>query len=154
MAVASRSAQGVLELVGLTEDGERISVDIDDDDDDEEYEKGHDHCASGAMHRMYGVFQDLPQEVLYPRSFSHLSRIRVDLIAISDNGHSVLASGTCRTCFDVVTIKTAIVHVSACQPQNGFFGKTIRQSLLMQHLSIQYATLDAQGLGLDVARAG
>ncbi len=31
--------RGVLELVGLTEDGERISVDIDDDDDDEEYEK-------------------------------------------------------------------------------------------------------------------
>ncbi|TXT33725.1 MAG: 4Fe-4S ferredoxin [Comamonadaceae bacterium] len=32
-------SRGVLELVGLTEDGERISVDIDDDDDDEEYEK-------------------------------------------------------------------------------------------------------------------
>ncbi len=31
--------RGVLELVGLTEDGERISVDLDDDDDDEEYEK-------------------------------------------------------------------------------------------------------------------
>ena len=33
-------SRGVLELVGLTEDGERISVDVDgDDDDDEEYEK-------------------------------------------------------------------------------------------------------------------
>ncbi len=31
--------RGVLELVGLTEDGERMAVDIDDDDDDEEYEK-------------------------------------------------------------------------------------------------------------------
>ncbi|HEX5785338.1 MAG TPA: ferredoxin III, nif-specific [Burkholderiaceae bacterium] len=30
--------RGVLELVGLNEDGERIHVDI-DDDDDEEYEK-------------------------------------------------------------------------------------------------------------------
>ncbi|MBV5298505.1 MAG: ferredoxin III, nif-specific [Rhodoferax sp.] len=30
--------RGVLELVGLTEDGERITVDL-DDDDDEEYEK-------------------------------------------------------------------------------------------------------------------
>jgi Nif-specific ferredoxin III len=30
--------RGVLELVGLTEDGERITVDLDDDDDDE-YEK-------------------------------------------------------------------------------------------------------------------
>ncbi|MFZ4624185.1 MAG: ferredoxin III, nif-specific [Rhodoferax sp.] len=30
--------RGVLELVGLTEDGERIAVDL-DDDDDEEYEK-------------------------------------------------------------------------------------------------------------------
>jgi Nif-specific ferredoxin III len=30
--------RGVLELVGLTEDGERISVAV-DDDDDEEYEK-------------------------------------------------------------------------------------------------------------------
>lgn len=30
--------RGVLELVGLTEDGERISVSV-DDDDDEEYEK-------------------------------------------------------------------------------------------------------------------
>jgi Nif-specific ferredoxin III len=29
--------RGVLELVGLTEDGDRISVDV--DDDDEEYEK-------------------------------------------------------------------------------------------------------------------
>jgi len=32
-------SRGVLELVGLTEDGERISVNPDDDDDDEEYEK-------------------------------------------------------------------------------------------------------------------
>lgn len=32
-------SRGVLELVGLTEDGERISVDVDGDDDDEEYEK-------------------------------------------------------------------------------------------------------------------
>ena len=32
--------RGVLELVGLTEDGERIAVAVDDDDDDdEEYEK-------------------------------------------------------------------------------------------------------------------
>lgn len=31
--------RGVLELVGLTEDGERIAVDLDDEDDDEEYEK-------------------------------------------------------------------------------------------------------------------
>ena len=31
--------RGVLELVGLTEDGERMTVDIDDDDDDEEYGK-------------------------------------------------------------------------------------------------------------------
>ena len=31
--------RGVLELVGLTEDGERICFDPDDDDDDEEYEK-------------------------------------------------------------------------------------------------------------------
>lgn len=31
--------RGVMELVGLTEDGERISVDPDDDDDDGEYEK-------------------------------------------------------------------------------------------------------------------
>ena len=31
--------RGVLELVGLTEDGERVAVDPDDDDDDEEYEK-------------------------------------------------------------------------------------------------------------------
>ena len=31
--------RGVLELVGMTEDGERISVDVDGDDDDEEYEK-------------------------------------------------------------------------------------------------------------------
>lgn len=31
--------RGVLELVGLNEDGERIRVDMDDDDDDEEYEK-------------------------------------------------------------------------------------------------------------------
>jgi len=32
--------RGVLELVGLTEDGERIHVDLDDDDDDDaEYEK-------------------------------------------------------------------------------------------------------------------
>ncbi len=30
--------RGVLELVGLTEDGERIAVNV-DDDDDEEYEK-------------------------------------------------------------------------------------------------------------------
>ena len=30
--------RGVLELVGITEDGERVSVDL-DDDDDEEYEK-------------------------------------------------------------------------------------------------------------------
>jgi len=30
-------ARGVLELVGLTEDGERVPVDL--DDDDEEYEK-------------------------------------------------------------------------------------------------------------------
>jgi Nif-specific ferredoxin III len=29
----------VLELVGLTEDGERVAVDPDEDDDDEEYEK-------------------------------------------------------------------------------------------------------------------
>jgi len=29
----------VMELVGLTEDGERIAVDMDDEDDDEEYEK-------------------------------------------------------------------------------------------------------------------
>jgi Nif-specific ferredoxin III len=28
-----------MELVGLTEDGERIPVDLDDDDDDGEYEK-------------------------------------------------------------------------------------------------------------------
>jgi len=32
-------SRGVLELVGLTEDGERVSVNIDDEDDDEEYEK-------------------------------------------------------------------------------------------------------------------
>ncbi|HEY8907744.1 MAG TPA: ferredoxin III, nif-specific, partial [Rhodoferax sp.] len=32
-------SRGVLELVGLTEDGERVPVDLDDDDDDEEYEK-------------------------------------------------------------------------------------------------------------------
>jgi Nif-specific ferredoxin III len=32
-------SRGVLELVGLTEDGERVAVDPDDDDDDEEYEK-------------------------------------------------------------------------------------------------------------------
>lgn len=32
-------SRGVLELVGMTEDGERVSVDPDDDDDDEEYEK-------------------------------------------------------------------------------------------------------------------
>jgi len=31
--------RGVLELVGLTEDGERIHVDLGADDDDEEYEK-------------------------------------------------------------------------------------------------------------------
>jgi len=31
--------RGVLELVGLNADGERIHVDLDDDDDDEEYEK-------------------------------------------------------------------------------------------------------------------
>jgi len=31
--------RGVLELVGLTEDGERIAVALDDDDDDEEYEE-------------------------------------------------------------------------------------------------------------------
>jgi Nif-specific ferredoxin III len=33
--------RGVLELVGLTEEGERIAVNVDDDDDDddEEYEK-------------------------------------------------------------------------------------------------------------------
>ena len=31
--------RGVMALVGLTEDGERIAVDLDDDDDDEEYEK-------------------------------------------------------------------------------------------------------------------
>ena len=31
--------RGVLELVGLTEDGERIAVDLDYEDDDEEYEK-------------------------------------------------------------------------------------------------------------------
>ena len=31
--------RGVLELVGLNEDGERIPVSLDDDDDDEEYEK-------------------------------------------------------------------------------------------------------------------
>ena len=31
--------RGVMELVGLTEDGERIAVDMDDEDDDEEYEK-------------------------------------------------------------------------------------------------------------------
>lgn len=31
--------RGVMELVGLTEDGERIAVDMDDDDDDGEYEK-------------------------------------------------------------------------------------------------------------------
>lgn len=31
-------SRGVLELVGLTEDGERVPVDL-DDDDDEEYEK-------------------------------------------------------------------------------------------------------------------
>lgn len=31
--------RGVLELVGLTEDGKRIAVDVDGDDDDEEYEK-------------------------------------------------------------------------------------------------------------------
>ena len=31
--------RGVLELVGMTEDGERITVDVDGDDDDEEYEK-------------------------------------------------------------------------------------------------------------------
>ena len=31
--------RGVLELVGMTVDGERISVDVDGDDDDEEYEK-------------------------------------------------------------------------------------------------------------------
>lgn len=31
--------RGVLALVGLTEDGERVSVNLDDDDDDEEYEK-------------------------------------------------------------------------------------------------------------------
>lgn len=31
--------RGVLELVGLNEDGERIRVGLDDDDDDEEYEK-------------------------------------------------------------------------------------------------------------------
>jgi len=30
--------RGVLELVGITEDGDRVSVDL-DDDDDEEYEK-------------------------------------------------------------------------------------------------------------------
>ncbi len=30
--------RGVLELVGITEDGERVSVDL-DDEDDEEYEK-------------------------------------------------------------------------------------------------------------------
>jgi len=32
-------SRGVLELVGLTEDGERVTVAMDDDDDDEEYEK-------------------------------------------------------------------------------------------------------------------
>ena len=32
-------SRGVLELVGMTEDGERITVDVDGDDDDEEYEK-------------------------------------------------------------------------------------------------------------------
>jgi Nif-specific ferredoxin III len=31
--------RGVLELVGLTDDGERIHVDLDADDEDEEYEK-------------------------------------------------------------------------------------------------------------------
>ena len=31
--------RGVLELVGLTEDGARIAVAVDEDDDDEEYEK-------------------------------------------------------------------------------------------------------------------
>lgn len=31
--------RGVLQLVGLNEDGERIRVDLDDDEDDEEYEK-------------------------------------------------------------------------------------------------------------------
>ena len=31
--------RGVLELVGLTDEGRRIPVSLDDDDDDEEYEK-------------------------------------------------------------------------------------------------------------------
>ena len=31
--------RGVLELVGINEEGERVSVSLDDDDDDEEYEK-------------------------------------------------------------------------------------------------------------------
>ena len=31
--------RGVLALVGVTEDGERVCVDLDDEDDDEEYEK-------------------------------------------------------------------------------------------------------------------
>lgn len=31
--------RGVLELVGLNADGERLHIDLDDDDDDEEYEK-------------------------------------------------------------------------------------------------------------------
>lgn len=31
--------RGVLELVGLNEDGERVRLDPDDDEDDEEYEK-------------------------------------------------------------------------------------------------------------------
>ncbi len=31
--------RGVLELVGLNEDGERIRVDLDDENDEEEYEK-------------------------------------------------------------------------------------------------------------------
>jgi Nif-specific ferredoxin III len=38
-ARATPGTTGTLELVGLTEDGARIAVDLDDQDDDDEYEK-------------------------------------------------------------------------------------------------------------------
>jgi len=41
--------RGVLELVGLTEDGDVVTLDIDDEDDDEEYEKKVMRIAHGEM---------------------------------------------------------------------------------------------------------
>ena len=65
--------RGVLELVGLDDEGARIAVDP-DGDDEEEYEKKVMTIAhQRVVHRLHRLLEDLPEEVLHARGGAGLN---------------------------------------------------------------------------------